>query len=131
MLQKYLIELDNKKERLSIKEYGELDKGLYTLLCEQHYDSAAIAAAIALGKEALIGALRTRNLYPIRPNMERLARSVATLYASSDLHSVEVAFDDKEIFLIPEEDNSPLSELEEETEGEEEVVDDLLADDGK
>ena len=65
MKQKYLIMKNDEKDKLIIRELGELDKDMYSLLCEEIYDSENIKSAVAKGKTTLISALRTENLFPI------------------------------------------------------------------
>ena len=94
MKQKYIIVRSEDKKELIIKEFAELDKETMSLLCEETYDMNAIASAIGNGKEALIGALRTPNMYPVRVYADRIADSVISLYESDDQESAEIFFDD-------------------------------------
>uniref|UniRef100_A0A7C4MTK1 Uncharacterized protein n=1 Tax=Desulfatirhabdium butyrativorans TaxID=340467 RepID=A0A7C4MTK1_9BACT len=124
MKQKYEI-LIPEEGRLAIRELAELDKDSMSLLCEETFDIQKIREASALGRDFLIHALRTRNLYPPRSYMEKIVDAVLPFLADASGEPVEVLFDDstslsKEI-LVDE-----LMELEEE---EVEVIDDLLEDD--
>ena len=64
MKQKYTIIKDSTNKQLIIREFAELDKEILSLLCEETYEQKAILAAIKKGKDNLISALRTKNLYP-------------------------------------------------------------------
>ena len=64
MKQKYVILKNDEKNELIIQEYAELDKEMLSLLCEESYNGPFIESAISAGKDALIVALRTQNLYP-------------------------------------------------------------------
>ena len=112
MRQKYLIQRDKADNTLIIKEYANLDreykindlikmdKELFSLLCEETYDGKAMSSAIKEGKESLIEALRTPNLYPIGIYAEKIAESVLELFGSDNNLSVEILFDDKEFLDI-------------------------------
>lgn len=98
MKQKYSIHKDIEKQRLVIKEYGELNKEILSLLCEEAYPEDVIKGAINEGKEALIRALRTRNMYPPGVFANSIADLVIALYGSEGEQSTEIMLDDKEFF---------------------------------
>jgi len=98
MKQKYSIHKDTEKQRLVIKEYGELNKEILSLLCEEAYPEDVIQAAIKEGKEALINVLRTRNMYPPSVFANSIADLVIALYGSEGEQSTEIMLDDKEFF---------------------------------
>jgi hypothetical protein len=109
MRQKYIIQKDDKEGTLKILEFAnldheykisemvKLDKEYYSLLCEETYDRKALKSAIKAGREYLISALRTDNMYPIGEYADRLADSIISLYASQNDISAEILFDDKEL----------------------------------
>ena len=76
MKQKYTIAKSEDKSKLIIKEFAELDKDIMSMLCEQTYDCDSIRSAIKNGKEALITALRTPNMYPPRMHAYKIADAV-------------------------------------------------------
>ena len=98
MKQKYSIHKDTEKQQLVIKEYGELNKEILSLLCEEAYPEDVIKAAIDKGKEALISTLRTRNMYPPGVFANSIADLVVTLYGSEGEQSTEILLDDKAFF---------------------------------
>ena len=109
MKQKYSIHKDTEKQRLVIKEYGELNKEILSLLCEEAYPEDVIKGAITEGKEALVRALRTRNMYPPGVFANSIADLVIALYNSEGEQSTEIMLDDKEFFEgngigVPEEE---------------------------
>jgi len=109
MKQKYSIHKDTEKQRLVIKEYGELNKEILSLLCEEAYPEDVIKGAINEGKEALIRALRTRNMYPPGVFANSIADLVIALYGSEGEQSTEIMLDDKAFFegngiAVPEEE---------------------------
>jgi hypothetical protein len=59
MKQKYLILKNDEKTKLIIREFAELDKEIFTFLCEETFDDESVTSAIAIGKDALIATLRT------------------------------------------------------------------------
>lgn len=94
MKQKYLILKDEEKTRLVIREYAELDKEIFSLLCEETFDDEVVKSAIEKGKNGLIAALRTQNLFPIGLYAEEIAATVTKMYESGDDQPVELFFDD-------------------------------------
>lgn len=109
MRQKFLIQKNDKEGELKIMEFAnldheykiselvKLDKEYFSLLCEETYDRKKLKSAIKKGREILISALRTNNMFPIRQYAGKLADSIIALYASENNHSVEILFDDKEL----------------------------------
>ena len=100
MKQKYSIHKDTEKQRLVIKEYGELNKEILSLLCEESYAEEVVQEAIKEGKEALVKVLRTRNMYPPGVFANSIADLVIVLYGSKGEQSTEIMLDDKEFFKI-------------------------------
>ena len=128
MKQKYTIIKDDKNKQLIIREFAELDKEILSLLCEETYEQKMILAAIKKGKEGLIAALRTNNLYPPGIYANKIADAVKDLYATKGKESEELFFDDLELLARAnepkpkEEDEAPVEEPDEE-------MDELLEDD--
>jgi len=125
MKQKYLILKDKGKKELIIREFAELDKEAFSLLCEETYEDKRIKSAMAQGKEALISTLRTKNMYPIGTFAAKIAEEVIFLYESEDSDSVELFFDDIDILTKEREVPKPLDEIEKEPV----EIDELLEDD--
>jgi hypothetical protein len=109
MRQKYVISRNDAKERLKIREYAVIDKDMkkvaspllknasFSFLCEETYESEMIESSISKGMNALIANLRTHNIFPIEPYVNKIAESVMTLYDSSEDGSVELFFDDADL----------------------------------
>ena len=125
MLQKYEIIKDNQGKQLIIREFAELDKQTLSLLCEEKYESSAIQSAISRGKESLLAALRTKNMYPPSIYAEQIAADVVDLYQSEDKESVERVFNDLDLLT---KDHQPIKAAEEE-EPEAGDIDELMEDD--
>jgi len=126
MKQKYSIHKDTGNQRLVIKEYGELNKEILSLLCEESYPEDKIRAAIDDGKETLIEVLRTRNMYPPGVFAGSIADLVMTLYASEGEQATEIMLDDKAFF--DSNDREPVPE-EEAVESDDDDIDSVLDDD--
>lgn len=95
MKQKYTILKDKATGNLMIQEYAELDKDLFSLVCEETYDNKEVASAAAAGKLKLIAKLRTPNLYPIAEYADKIADAVLGVFQSKVSDApVELVFDD-------------------------------------
>ena len=94
MKQKFLILKDEDKNELIIREFAELDKENFSLLCEETYDNKTIESAIEKGKRLLISTLSTKNMYPPGLYADKIAESVMAIYSSESDQSVELFFDD-------------------------------------
>ncbi len=127
MKQKYTIIKDSKNKQLIIREFAELDKEILSLLCEETYEQKAILAAIKSGKENLISALRTNNLYPPGIYAEKIADAVKALYATRGKDSEDLFFDDLELLSHAKEPQSRAAA--EPDDEQDEDVDELLEDD--
>ena len=124
MKQKYLILKNEEKTRLFIREYAELNKEIFSLLCEETFDDEVVKSAIEKGKNALIATLRTHNLFPIGIYAEEIAAAVTKMYESSDDQPVELFFDDTNL-LIKDKKKSPILD---DLENEDVEIDGLLDD---
>jgi hypothetical protein len=107
MKQKYLILKTEEKTGLVIREYAELDKEIFSLLCEETFDDEVVNSAIEKGNNALIATLRTQNLFPIGIYAKEIAAAVTKMYESGDDQPVELFFDDTDL-LIKDKRRSPV-----------------------
>jgi hypothetical protein len=136
MKQKYSLIRDDDASRLIVREYGELDKDVLSLLCEESFPRDTVAAAMEQGRAALVAALRTNNMYPPGPYAERIAETVVSLYGEEGGQTADLEFDDRE-FLAQYQEEREVRETDEEEEEEgigseeedSEDLDDLLDDD--
>jgi hypothetical protein len=94
MRQKYVIQKNPATRSLSLQEYAELDKGILSFLCQETYDLGAIEVAATSGRNALVSALRTDNMYPPRIYAEQIADALVSLLASPEIETREILFDD-------------------------------------
>ena len=125
MKQKYTIVRDDKNKQLIIREFAELDKEVLSLLCEETYEQKAIRAAIKRGKDDLISALRTNNLYPPGIYAEKIADAVKELLATKGKESEDLFFDDLELLTK----ESAAEAVKEQKENDSEKLDEVLEDD--
>jgi hypothetical protein len=112
MRQKYVISRDGTNNILKIREYAILDKNLkvvassmlqkgsFSFLCEETYESEIIVTSISKGINDLVAILRTHNIFPIEPYATKIAESVMALYNSSEEDSVELFFDDIDLVSV-------------------------------
>ena len=124
MKQKYTIVKDDKNKQIIIREFAELDKEVLSLLCEETYDQKAIRAAIKRGKDDLISALRTNNLYPPGIYAEKIADAVKDLFATKGKEAEDLFFDDLELLTKESAAEAAKEQKEVDSEKLEEVLED-------
>jgi hypothetical protein len=125
MKQKYTVIKDIDNDQLKIREYAELDKESLSLLCEESYVYSAIEAAARKGEDALVGAIRTHNLFPPSNYAKALAETVKILLGSSESESMIFFNDIETLAKISDEAVLELDDVDDES-GD---IDDLLEDD--
>ena len=123
MKQKYIILKNDEKTGVIIREYAELDKEIFSFLCEETFEDKTVKSAIA--KDTLIKTLRTQNLFPLGIYAEKIAEAVTKMYESGDDQPVELLFNDIDLLKKEEEKPLPLDDIEEDAVG----IDDLLDED--
>jgi hypothetical protein len=124
MKQKYEFIKNTEKNTLVLREYAELDKDILSPLCEEEYDIKTITAAVAEGKNALMTAIRTKNMYPPGLYAEKIADVVVEFMDAGDQDTAEVMFDDIDLLKLEREQEA----LELAAEEEAADIDDLLSD---
>ena len=125
MKQKYLILKNDEKTKLIIKEFAELDKEMFTFLCEETFDDESVTSAITKGEDFLIQTLRTKNLFPIKIYAKEIAAAVTNMYESGNDQSVELVFDDHDLMKKEQKEATAENDIEDEVV----EIDDLLEDD--
>ena len=127
MKHKYMIARDADQNRLVLKEYGELDKEMMSFLCEASYGDAEIKEAIEKGKDALVAAIRTENIYPPNLYADKIAESIKVIYdPDNDMQSTEITFDDLDWLTKDQESYVPEDDIEDDADDD---INDLLDDD--
>ncbi|MEW6672199.1 MAG: hypothetical protein AB1427_10860 [Thermodesulfobacteriota bacterium] len=124
MKHKYLIEKNTAQKQVTIKEFAELDKEVLSFLCQEIYAEEKIAAAIPKGKEALIAALRTPNMYPSGLFANKIAEAVLTMYGPERGASSEVILDDVDFIIKQRVKRKIVEDVEEDAAGIEDLLDD-------
>jgi len=77
-------------------EYVEDDQDRFSLLNEAVYDKKTISSAKKRGVKALIGLLRTQNMYPPIKFAEKIADAVSEVLKSKKNPSMEIILNDME-----------------------------------
>jgi hypothetical protein len=129
MKQKFTIQKNDTEQQLIIRESAELDKDIMSLLCEVTFQADTIKNAMATGREALIAALRTRNMYPPRTYAEMIADAVQNLYQSKDSDTAELVFNDLDLLSHERAAATVLDDIKEEAAEIDELLDDDFDDD--
>jgi hypothetical protein len=129
MKQKFQIHKNDSDRQLIIRESAELDKDVMSLLCEVTFEADEIKRAMKNGRESLIAALRTRNMYPPRIYAEMIADTVLNLYQSSETDAAELMFDDLDMLTHERAAAAILDDIEDEAGEIDELLDDDFEDD--
>jgi hypothetical protein len=110
MRQRYRISKEGMANDLVIREYAvigkekkrKLDttpsKNDYVFIYQENYNGEMIQNAISKGKDDLIATLRTANLFPSGITAVKIADSVIELYLFPEDRSVDLSFDDFDLF---------------------------------
>jgi hypothetical protein len=96
MKHKYIIQKNGDAGAFSIKEYAELDKGIFSFVCEENYDPKLFQGMLNKGVKPILALLRTTNFFPPNQFAERIVRSLTALLESPDQDSMELLCDDAE-----------------------------------
>ena len=96
MKQKFSISRNTGGDKIVIKEYAELDKGVYSLLCEESYAEKSLSATLAKGAEHVITLLRTESFFPTRFFAEKLIAVLDNYLQQGSTEAVHIDADDTE-----------------------------------
>jgi len=99
MRQKYLILKSDENNELIIREFTEQSKEMFSLVCEETYDSKIVESSMAIDKQHLISTLRTQNFYPPEIYADKIAESVMAVYDTENNQPVEVFIDDADLLV--------------------------------
>ena len=124
MKQKYLILKNDEKNELIIKEFLEINKEMFSLVCEETYDNNDIESAIAKDKKHLVSALRTNNMYPVWLYADKLAESIITMYGAEHKEPIKLLFDDAKSFSKTQEEVIALEMVEDKVPEDDELLED-------
>jgi len=116
MKQRFSISRNTGGEQIVIKEYAELDKGVYSLLCEESYAIQAVQAALAKGPGYVITLLRTESFFPTSYFAEKLTASLDAYLKQENGDPINIEADDAECIRnlgkdMPAEENGRIEDL--------------------
>ena len=116
MKQRFSISGNTGGEKIVIKEYAELDKGTFSLLCEESYEVAAVEAALEKGRNHVIALLRTESFFPTNDFAEKLTAGLMDFIKQGGSDLVTIDADDSECISssskdVPEEVNGSVDVL--------------------
>lgn len=129
MRQKFILEKDETAGHFIIKEFGELDKEIFSLVCEETYPLAALSETARKRRESLVSMLRTPNLFPPRHQMEALSVSILEFLENGSFEPVEVNFDDMDHLAREAREAVDLDDLEDDGVEIDDLIDDDIDDD--
>ncbi len=125
MKQKYIISKSEDGKHLIIKEFAEIDKDIFSQLCEVQYNMKAIQSAISSGPDQFADIIRNRNFFPPLTTVQQIFAEMEGLSSLDSNESIEVFTDDADILAEQEDSLDIIDDLEDDTE----ELDELLEDD--
>jgi len=129
MKQKYAIMLGENENQVMIKEFAELDKGIFSKIFSAKYARETLQEAVKTGRTALIETFRTPSFFPVGLCAEKIADALTDFLQTDGSEPVEILFDDFESLEREErgevyvDDDSDAVEIDE-------ILDDEIDDDG-
>lgn len=96
MEQKYIIDKDLDAGTLTFKEVAETDVSKFTVLHQESFPLDTVEAAVAAGKEALIGMFRSNNFFPADFSANTLAEGILSMFGENGQDSLKIAFCDND-----------------------------------
>jgi hypothetical protein len=94
MKHKYVFSKDTATGEVTIREYAELNKEIFSPVCETAYDLKAFEKALSLGPAALMAELRTRNFYPPSSFSEKIVLGISDMISSDGQEMAEIYCND-------------------------------------
>ena len=125
MRQKFEI-MKSENHQLKIREFAELDKETFSLLCEEEYAEEKIKTAIKEGKESLINALRTKNMYPPGIYAEKIAETVIRIFNNGEDQPRELLFNDTDLLSKVAAESIIIDKDDDEQDGADDILEDEL-----
>jgi len=116
MKQRFVISRNTGGEKIVIKEFAELDKGVYSLLCEESYAVEAVETALAKGPDHVVALLRTESFFPTSYFTGKLIATLGDYFQQGNGDTVKIDADDAECIKtisrdIPVEENDGIDDL--------------------
>ncbi len=96
MKQKYLVGKGEDKNEIIIQEMAEMEKKVFSIICEKTYKAKELKKQADAGAESLIAFIRQPDFFPPFHIAEKLAVAVEEALGASGQESVEVLIDELE-----------------------------------
>jgi hypothetical protein len=130
MKQKYLISKGDGGNTLVIKEFAEIDKEVFSILCEETYDMKTVCEALDSGMNQVSTVIRNRNFFPAFSSLEKISEGIKSLTDADSDETVEIFIDDADILSKKEEEYvGVIDDLESDSEQIDDLLEDELEDD--
>ena len=94
MKHKYVFSKDTTTGEVMIREYAELNKEIFSPVCETVYEARQFEQALSQGPAALMAEMRTRNFYPPSSFSEKIVLGISDMISSGGQEMVEICCDD-------------------------------------
>ena len=128
MRHKYTIRITEDQKDLIVSEQAEVDRELFSPLCEETFDVDVIRTASAEGGAAVVAALRSVNFYPPLEYANQIAVVVQEMLSGGTPERRELLIDDRQVMAAEEAELAELA-VEAALPPEGEDLDELLEDD--
>ena len=128
MRQKFVIQKNDQDRTLVVQEYAELDKDILSFICEERHALSNIETAVGKGREAVIAALRTDNMYPPILYAQPIADVIIEKMGGAESGEQEVIFDDSSYIAKDMQRGGSEDEIEEEDSDLDDLLDEDLED---
>jgi hypothetical protein len=125
MKQKYIISKSEDGKQLIIKEFAEIDKDLFSQLCEAQYKMKDVKSAISEGPDQFTDIIRSRNLFPPLTTVQQFFAEMDNLNSIDSSETIEVFTDDVDILAEQDDSADVIDDIEDDTE----ELDELLEND--
>jgi hypothetical protein len=100
--------MSQETQKLSIREYAELEKGEFAFVCEEVHDIDDFKNTMEDGAKGLVSVVRRPNMYPRQDFGEKIAQGIIDLLNDeSGATSIEVLINDSDDFIEAEDDIDP------------------------
>jgi hypothetical protein len=126
MKHKYVFSKDTAAGELSIKEYAELNKDIFTPICETVYEVKQFETALSQGPAALMAEMRTHNFYPPSSFSEKIVLCISDMMSSGDQETIEIFCDDADFLTKNLDSNEAFEDIDD---NEEETLDEFIDED--
>jgi len=126
MKHKFVFSKDTATGELLIREYAELNKDIFSPVCEITYEVNRFEKALAQGPVALMAEMRTQNFYPPTSFSEKIVLGISDMMLSGDQEMVEIYCDDADFLSKSLDGHEAFEDIDE---GEDEDLDEFIDED--